>query len=50
VNFDIWKKMKICVKRIFSGMNSPSARLKSVGGQAGEFIRYTIEKYKERIK
>jgi len=22
------------------GMDSPSARLKSVGGQAGEFIRY----------
>jgi len=37
-------KMKICEIIKISGMNTPSARLKNVGGQAGEFIRWVAFK------
>jgi len=34
--------MKICEVTKISRMDSPSSRLKSIGGQAGEFIRWSV--------
>ena len=36
--------------RVFTRMDSPSSRLKNVGGQAGEFIRYkAMDRHYETI-